>query len=1185
MTDRTIIISKTVFGGRYSVSFEPRSISWPSLGALNEGSAASQAINGMLSTAARNPGLTVAAETAAGGGAGIGGQAADDIAPGNPVAQIIGQTIGGIGGGGLAAMAQAARGARLVIPGGVPEPLVEQYAPARARLGQAMPEQAPGDWSDFPDAPEVAAMAIETPASPFIASDVIGGIPRSVDRIDVNSRARPLLDPATEMQRMRQAEGVNPADVLPVPSNTVASMDEAAAIGSDMRPEIKPLNEMSELERRNLPSPVDGTRTIPKRGPLDMVTFLRTSGGIADEAGELRHMGIGNTARDLDFAKGEQRFGKLVDPAGLRLDEAADLAYRNGYFPGHSERPTVAEFLDRLEATHKGFNRSFRTDDMAEIDAFNSARDQRTAVERARNEGAPLVQDRGEPVTMADMEANQPPVSAYEEWGSNAPDFAGNIRLANLDSPQSIQRALVGAEQRTGGFDAARRGRITQAETEQLASELGMTPDDLLKRRKGQAFNAEEALAARQILAKSGNELVNVARSIQRLDDPGEEKLAAFRQAWVRHVAIQEQVAGATAEAGRALAQFRQMADSRMVRGNVLDALSQGGGGKDRLKAAADLILDNADTPQRLNKIAAQAMKPKWLDKANELWINSLLSGPQSHVVNAVSNTMTALAQIPEHAAAAGVGALRSLATRGQADDRVLFSELGARTVGLLQGTKEGLAQAWRTMKTGEGSDFANKVEARTQDAISGTKGKIIRFPTRALSSSDELFKAMARRMELNGLAVRQASKEGLSGKEGIARTAELVANPTEEMLDKAFDYARYVTFQTPLGESMQNISRGINTFPGFKFIIPFVRTPTNLLKFALERSPAAPLPPEWKADFKAGGARRDLAVAKMMVGTGVGAAVMEMAANGSITGNGPADEGAAQLLRADGWQPYSIKVGDKYVSYSRLDPFATTLGVAADMVELQQYMTEKQKDEVAMLVTASVMQNLSSKTWLSGMSGLIEALNDPTRYAGNWWERLASSAAVPAGVAQVARTIDPTMREAEGVLDAIRARIPGMSQDLEARRDIWGKPIVAEGGVGPDLVSPVRETTRKNDPITNTLLDAGVHLSKPKKERRKRALTPAEFGKFQERSGAIAKDQIGTLIGGPVWAAADTEDRQDEVFKVLKKARKQAGAELFDGGGKTKDDPWAAFADVPKRRKRAPTIEWQDFPDAPAGQ
>ena len=212
-------------------------------------------------------------------------------------------------------------------------------------------------------------------------------------------------------------------------------------------------------------------------------------------------------------------------------------------------------------------------------------------------------QDRSRPAEDAPF----PPVEAYEDWGPTAPDFAGNIRLEKLDSPQDISRALVQTERRVG-FDAATRGRVTQEETARLASELNMTPEQLLSRRKGQAFNAEEALAARQLLAKSSNELVNAAKRIQWLDNPGDELLAEFRQKWMRHVAIQEQVSGMTAEAGRVLQQFRMAAESRAVRGDVLSGLVRAGGGEKGIKEAAETLLEAVEMgPGKFNALSEES--------------------------------------------------------------------------------------------------------------------------------------------------------------------------------------------------------------------------------------------------------------------------------------------------------------------------------------------------------------------------------------------------------------------------------------------------------------------------------------------------------------------------------------------------------------------------------------------------
>src|SRR3546814_13174047 len=103
------------------------------------------------------------------------------------------------------------------------------------------------------------------------------------------------------------------------------------------------------------------------------------------------------------------------------------------------------------------------------------------------------------------------------------------------------------------------------------------------------------------------------------------------------------------------------------------------------------------------------------------IWYNYLLSGPQTHMVNVLSNTMTALGQIPEHAVAAGVGAARRAISRDDID-RVLFSELGARTVGLMQGTKEGLRTFARAFRTGESADFVTNMDQQTQKTVPGER-------------------------------------------------------------------------------------------------------------------------------------------------------------------------------------------------------------------------------------------------------------------------------------------------------------------------------------------------------------------------------------------------------------------------------------------------------------------------------
>ncbi|MBO81418.1 MAG: hypothetical protein CL801_08370 [Citromicrobium sp.] len=1083
----------------------------------------------------------------------------------------VAQRLGGVPlGAGVGAIADPALGK-----------LVEATAPLAARTGRALlnrnarvageaqtEARTAAEFADLPEGSEAP------PAPRSVAMAVEGGEALSVPL----PRPQAMSAPRSKAELLASASSLQPQDVLPIPRNFIDGPEEAADIDAGRIAEAVAPNERTALQRRSITN--WRGESVPKVGPLDMVGFIRAQGGLRDEAGELSAMGLDNSARrGLDFVGQEARFGPLVSDEGMTLDDAALYAWEAGYFPEHTDRPDINTFLEALDETHRGgAGRRFLPDDQAEIEAYGALQSERYDLEQQRfNDGGPVFQDRSVP---AGEDAPFAPPEAYAEWPSELSDRAGNIDLSKLESPQDISRALRQTEMRAGGFDAATRGRITQAETESLASELGMTPDTLLKRRKGQAFNAEEALAARQILAKSGNELVNAARKISRLDDPGDELLAEFRQKWMRHVAIQEQVAGMTAEAGRALQQFRQGARSGAVRGDVLSALVRSGGGKGELKDAADTLLEAVDLGQgKFNALAAKATKPKWRTKISELYINMLLSNPPTHAVNMVSNTLTSIAQIPEYATAAAIGGARRAIMGEKASERILASEVGARTFGLVQGTKEGVSLFAKALRTGDADDFVTKVEGDEYKAISGLKGEVIRVPTRLLTAEDQLFKGVARRMELNAQALRIANREGLKGAARAKRAAELSANPTDEMTERAFEYARYLTFQQKLGEFGQGISQITGNSLAAKVVVPFVRTPINLLKFATERSPAAPLLREWRKEFAAGGERRDLAVAKMLLGSGFAAIMYQAALEGKITGAAPPDASKARMLYADGWQPYSVKVGDTWVSYSRLDPFSTTLGVAADMATLPENLSDAQQDDQATMLVASIMGNLASKTWLSGVSSLVEGLSDPGRYAGNWVQRTVGAFTVPAGVAGVARAMDPVLRKRESVGDAIKSRIPGMSDQLYPRRDVFGEPVEL-GNWGPDFLSPFWSSQQKDDPVIAEMLRIGKSVSAPGKQYTEDGeridYTPEEYDRYHEIAGRLTYNRLLGLMGSTRYSRMSDANRRKAAKKAIRDARKDARSVLSDP-----DYPLPAKGDLSAGAPAGAAVEWSEFEEA----
>jgi hypothetical protein len=721
--------------------------------------------------------------------------------------------------------------------------------------------------------------------------------------------------------------------------------------------------------------------------------------------------------------------------------------------------------------------------------------------------------------------APPPPPKAAPE-----PKFAGNINLDNIYAPEEVKQVIRDTAAANRDFTAARRGVISHAETREMASLLGMTPEKLAKRVEGQAFNAEEMLAARELLVTQATKVRDLAKVAQGGADVDKLK---FAEELTRLVAIQEQVAGATAEAGRTLSQFRMMAGADKEQIARLVEASKAGGLDDILGKVAEL-----DDPAKVARFASTALNAKTSDMLLEAWINALLSGPTTHATNILSNTLVSLWSIPETAVAAGISKITSSGIRGR--------EALARVFGFLEGARDGIRAGWRTFRTEEPSDPASKIEVRKYRAIPSVKvggvelgGKQVRIPGRLLMAEDEFFKAIGYRQEINALAMRKALAEGLRGPQLAARVAELKANPTEEMSKAAHFTAAKQTFTNPLGRFGQHLTAMTREIPALRIVMPFIRTPVNIVKFAAERSPFAPLFKEVRANLSGanGAAARDTQIARITLGSAVSAAAVYSAMEGAITGGGPADPRQRALKYASGWQPYSVRIGDNYYSYGRLEPLGMLLGVAADFAELAPAMTDAEQQNIASLILGSVQKNLVSKTWLRGLAEVIEAFQDPDRYGPRYIQNLAGTL-VPTAVAQYARSRDPYLREARSVLDKIRERLPGLRETLPMRRDVLGRPIKLEGALGPDLLSPIYQSRAVNDPVIAEMIRLKVSPQRPSRKIRDVELDPAEYDALQEATGRTIRQGLQTLISNPAWGTLPDEAKSDFMEEVIRKSR-----------------------------------------------
>ena len=739
-----------------------------------------------------------------------------------------------------------------------------------------------------------------------------------------------------------------------------------------------------------------------------------------------------------------------------------------------------------------------------------------------------------------------------EEVDRTPPEFAGNINLNKIDSPDQVKNVIDEIAENNDGFMEARRGVVKFGsdgeELRALAKETGLTEDNLINRKSGSAFNAETAYAARVLNIESATNLTKLAKKSQGTNATAED-LFAFEEALNRHVAIQEQIAGITAEAGRTLRSFREtVASADVLRSKAIKDYIQAKGGGDKIEEMATFI-SNLDTPEQVAKFTKDAVKPKFKDKLQELWINSLLSSPSTHIVNVVSNGIVAATRMPEYVVASLLGAGR------KGSDKVSFTETGGRIYGSMYGFLDGI-RAFKNALIDPSSvdDPLTKLELQRQNSISGIKGEVIRLPGRFLTAEDQLFKSVGYRQELWGQAIRKAKSEG----KGIKRAYEIMDDPAKNFPDielASRDTARYQTFTNPLGPTGQSVQKIIQNHPWTRYIAPFVRTPVNIVKYAGQRTPLGVFAKSYKEAIKKGGAEADIARARVIVGSTAMASMAMLANDGLVTGRGPADYREKSILRETGWQPYSIRIGDSYYAYNRFEPVGILFGLAADWSDIYKYVNkeiteenELELGEIATMLAASFTENITNKTFLTGISDFINVMFNPDRYGEASIQRFLASF-VPTASYYVRKNSDPLIRDSQSVMDAFYNRIPGLSTELPARRNVFGEERRFQEGAAPDFLgnvgktfSPVAKSTITNDVVFNELVDLKITPTTPKRTIGGVDLTPKQYESLlMEMIPLQTKARLEYFIKSPEYQALLPLQKTDAIKTIIQNDQKAA--------------------------------------------
>lgn len=517
----------------------------------------------------------------------------------------------------------------------------------------------------------------------------------------------------------------------------------------------------------------------------------------------------------------------------------------------------------------------------------------------------------------------------------------------------------------------------------------------------------------------------------------------------------------------------------------------------------ATLVANAGGDLRNLQLIAKPSTWAKLVDFGNVLYTNNLLWGWKTQVVNTVSNTYMAMSRPAERILGSLTVGNAGASVRQQAYKQYYY--MGASLLDSFKAAKEAFVlgnskiaphttELYRTTGAAAGDAMwkpPTSVAALGHDAMT-TLG----LPTRFLGAMDEAAKVITYRSMVLSNAAMEAEK--IISQQGMDAATALKFHKDflNQRIAAAFDdngyatdmvakrEAQVATFSQDLlpgsfGKAVQGFT---NSYPLARLILPFVKTPTNILRYGWKLTPVLNLAqtefreallgrlgdtPEIRA-MSAANAR-----GQMALGTSFMAAAAYLAWNGTITGAGPSDPSARKGLTDSGWAPYSIRTinpdgSASYNSFSaRMDPIAMPFGIVADLVTAANHPEANPSwPSAASALGIALMKNLADRTYLTGISQAIDAYSDPDRSFSKVAGNMAANA-IP--MSSMLRQVnpDPTMRDARGFMDKILATIPGFSENVPARRDVWGDPLTvhrgfsttADGGVDQEMERLIMDT------------------------------------------------------------------------------------------------------------------------------
>jgi len=533
----------------------------------------------------------------------------------------------------------------------------------------------------------------------------------------------------------------------------------------------------------------------------------------------------------------------------------------------------------------------------------------------------------------------------------------------------------------------------------------------------------------------------------------------------------------------------------------VKELLKIGKSSDDILKASKGVDFTNA---KQVADFYRKFVKPGLPELLDEYRYINLLSSPRTHIVNAFSNMLQVGFLRPTTRLASGLIDNVGSKLTGK-EQQYYLRQVPAYYKGAINSfgdATSGFLKAFR------GESIIYRPDIRQIP----TGNKFLRpfqVVPRMLEGSDVFFRTLATGGELEALMSKGVPKALAMDK--AAKTAE------ELVFRKALDPSNKAG-QGLLLSGIDKLTTAIyklRNVPSVKWFIPFVQTPMNILKQGIEYSPlgAATLP---------GNINKIEQLGKAMVGSSVFGGAAWLAMNDRTTWGAPTNKKEKDAFYAAGMQPYSVKIGDKWVSYSKLGPLAYPMAMAAALKyhtqENPKAVTDTKLEKITKVIRG-VAEFFADQSYVSGLGDFVDMAKGDTvaltRAASNIPSQLIPLVSLQRWVANI---IDPIYRKtdtklsAKGIINNLRKGIPFASKGVEPH------------------TTPTGEESKRQFPLIQSFSPLGVTKEDP------------EFSEHFERLKESRREKL-----------LDTESREElktdavRYYDQLKAMPKSRAADEFD--------------------------------------